>query len=332
MRQLIVLGVLIGVGAAMYVPTGHLQGQQQEAKELDIRFIPGLKRDPLNPGSSAFVATAAGSMYSNMYLLIGGGRHSVALATDDGVVLVDTKLPGWGQSLLDEIGLVTDHPVTMIINTSPLGAGSNAELPTAVDILAHENTRAEMARMDAFKRENARFLPNKTYHDTMSIPLKTVGELNGTNRVDLYHFGPAHSSGDTVVVFPSFGVALLGDLFPAKAVPVIDTERGGSAVAFPETLAKAVAGLRAVEKDIDILVPGRAIPPGRLILRWLTLNDLEEYADFNRDFLTAVKEAMSAGKTVDEAFATLTLPDKYEDYDLENARAYVEAIYAELQQ
>ena len=44
------------------------------------------------------------------------------------------------------------------------------------------------------------------------------------------------------------------------------------------------------------------------------------------------EQPIYAVMTVDEAFATLMLPDKYEDYDLENARAYIEAIYAELQQ
>jgi hypothetical protein len=54
----------------------------------------------------------------------------------------------------------------------------------------------------------------------------------------LFHFGPAHSDGDLVAVFPSFGVAHLDELFPDKVVPTIDTGNGGSALAFPDTLAR----------------------------------------------------------------------------------------------
>ena len=62
----------------------------------------------------------------------------------------------------------------------------------------------------------------------------------------------------------------------------------------------------------------------------MTWNDLQEYADFNRDFLAAVRDAISAGKTADEAAATLRLPDRYKDYDMQQAKPNVQAIYAEL--
>ena len=45
----------------------------------------------------------------NLYLLSGGGGNSAAFITDLGVVLVDTKLAGWGQPLLDKLKTVTDQ-------------------------------------------------------------------------------------------------------------------------------------------------------------------------------------------------------------------------------
>jgi hypothetical protein len=62
-------------------------------------------------------------------------------------------------------------------------------------------------------------------------------------------------------------------------------------------------------------------------MRW---SDVQEYADFNRDFLAAVQEARQAGKTVDEATATLRLSEKYKAYDMQRAKTNVEAIYSEL--
>ena len=46
----------------------------------------------------------------------------------------------------------------------------------------------------------------------------------------------------------------------------------------------------------------------------MTPNDLKEYADFNRDFLNAVREGKKAGKTVDEIAAAFTIPSKYVGY------------------
>jgi len=36
---------------------------------------------------------------------------------------------------------------------------------------------------------------------------------SGQNRVELFNFGPAHTSGDTIVVFPAARTAHFADLF-----------------------------------------------------------------------------------------------------------------------
>ena len=67
----------------------------------------------------------------------------------DGVVVVDTKNPGWGQPILDKIKELTPKPVTTIINTHTHGdhVSGNVEFPASVDIVTHENTTANMERM-----------------------------------------------------------------------------------------------------------------------------------------------------------------------------------------
>lgn len=308
------LGTLIAVGA-LSLAAAAAHGEQQEPKVVRI--------DTLN-------------VRDTLYHLSGGGGNALAFIDEDsgGVVLVDTKLSGWSGPIRDALEAVTDLPVTTIINTHAHGdhTGSNVEFPTAVQIVAHENTKANMAWMDAYKGANARFLPDKTFGEKVSL-------LDGVNRIDLYYFGPAHTNGDTVVVFPAKGVAHVGDLFPSKATPVIDTINGGSASAYPETLARAVAGITGVNR----VITGHTPPPstyagaGRRLLpsptpppRWMTWKDFVEYADFTRDFLAAVRDAIGAGKSVDEAVATLKLPERYKDYGMEHAKANVEAIYKEL--
>ena len=63
----------------------------------------------------------------------------------NGITVVDTKNPGWGQPILDKIKELTPKPVTLIINTHTHGdhVSGNVEFPATVDIVVHENTAAQ---------------------------------------------------------------------------------------------------------------------------------------------------------------------------------------------
>jgi cyclase len=258
----------------------------------------------------------------NLYLVSGGGGNSLMMTGDDGVTLVDVKLAGRGQSLAEIASSISDQPVTTVIYTHAHldHIGGARELGAPGRIIAHENTKAIMERMEAFKGAASKSLPGTTFKDKLSL-----GE--GRDRIDLYYFGAGHTNGDIVVVFPGKRIAYVGDLFPGKSAPVIDTASGGSGVAWPQTLARVLAEL----KDIPRIIPGHAVsPPGSPLGRWITMADLQEYAGFTRDFLAAVQEAFKAGKTVDEAASGLKMAERYAGYDLTGARASVQAIYEEL--
>ena len=222
MRKLLVGALLLVVGAELTLPTEARAQTAQEpktAKSLQIIYIAGAKFAADDPLRSSV-------MFSSLYLLGGAGSHSVALAGDDAIALVDTKGLGWGEALRVKAGLTTDVPIELIFNTSPRAGGANAEFPDAKMIVAHENTKALMAKTAAFSGANAKGLPTKTFTDTLSVPFKVPGETVGKT-IDSYHFGAGYSAGDTIVVFPTYGVAVFGDLFPGKQVPAIDLENGG---------------------------------------------------------------------------------------------------------
>ena len=272
-----------------------------------------------------------------LYIITGGrgsGEQAISgnttvFITDTGVVLVDTKYPGYGKAILDQVKSVTNKPVTMIINTHTHAdhTSGNSEFPKSVDIVAHENTRTNMSRMDEFKGANDAFMPKKTFKDRMSL-------LAGKDRIDLYYFGAGHTNGDAVIVFPALRTAVMGDLFARKWAPLVDANNGGSAVAFPSTLAKAVNGI----KDVDTVITGHStttLGSGRNmafvrsnpVMKW---GDLQEYADFTRDLVAAAQAAMKAGKNVDDAVNSLKLPDRYKDYNTANLKADVQRVYDEL--
>ncbi|MCH7748191.1 MAG: MBL fold metallo-hydrolase [Acidobacteria bacterium] len=259
----------------------------------------------------------------NLYVISGGGGHTAALVTEThGVVLVDTKLAGWGHSILEAVQAITDQPVTMIINTHTHGdhVGGNADFPATVEVIAHEHAAARMARMDAFGGAGAEFLPDRTFGDTLTL-------FDGRDQIDLHYVGAGHTDGDIVVVFPALGVAHLGDLFAVKGTPIIDVSNGGSGVAYPDTLDRALATIDGVRR----VIPGHITPPaGSPIRGWTTWNDLREYARFNRDFLEAARASREAGQSVDEAVAALDLWARYPEYGMDRAAANMQAIYDEL--
>jgi glyoxylase-like metal-dependent hydrolase (beta-lactamase superfamily II) len=130
---------------------------------------------------------------------------------------------------------------------------------------------------------------------------------------------PAHTNGDTFVVFRALKVMHAGDVFAGKGTPFMDRNNGGNGVTYPETIARAAAGI----KDVDTVIPGHSAVT--------TFAAFVEFGEFNKAFLTAMQDAKKAGKTAEQAAAELKLPEKFKDYNVGRAKVNAEAIYADLQ-
>jgi glyoxylase-like metal-dependent hydrolase (beta-lactamase superfamily II) len=266
----------------------------------------------------------------NLFVLRGGGGNTAVFVMANGVTVVDTKNPGWGQPLIDKIRELTPKPVTTIINTHTHGdhVSGNVEFPATVEVVTHANTAANMQKMapvtgfaqpatpppNIFTQNKGRGLPKRTFTDRM-----TLG--SGADQIDLHYFGRGHTNGDAWVLFPALRVVHAGDIFSGKNVPLIDANNGGSAVEIPNTLAKAHAAL----KNVDTIITGHSTQ--------MTMNDLAEYVQFNRDFLTAMQEAKKAGRSVEETAKGWTIPAKYTGYAAPQAmrvEANVRTAFSEL--
>jgi len=249
----------------------------------------------------------------NLYVLNalaeGGGGNSTAFVTAAGVVLVDTKNPGWGQPLLDAIKTVTDKPVTTIINTHTHGdhVSGNVEFADNVQIIAHENTAANMKQMrpnstaapnpnppNIFRDHNGKGLPKRTFSDKL-----TLGR--GAEQIDLMYFGRAHTNGDAVVFFPAHRVLHVADVFPGRELPIMDSNNGGTGVGYADTLTRLSA---FAEKNADVLVNGHNEMT-------TTDADLKAYIQFIRGYVKDVQSGKAAGRTVDEVAAAWKPPAGY---------------------
>jgi cyclase len=223
----------------------------------------------------------------NLYVIPGAGGNTTVFVASSGVVLVDTKLADNGQAILNQVQTVSDKPVSMIINTHvhPDHNGSNDFLKTArptVEVVTHENTGKWV---DANPRSTPAMKPDRTFDDTL-----TIGR--GKDQIDLYYYGPAHTNGDAFVVFRALRAMCIGDVMAWKMAPLIDPATGGSVIALPDTLEKAMKGI----KNVDTVIEGHGD-----VNTWAGLRD---YTRFNRALLDAAKAGLGK-QTAEEVAATL---------------------------
>jgi glyoxylase-like metal-dependent hydrolase (beta-lactamase superfamily II) len=303
MKRTLVLGTLVLVGALSVA----VAAVQQPAARGGGRG-PGAAATARPPSADQLVVDR---LRDNLFVVRpapksgASGGNTAVLVMANGVLLVDTKVPGWGQPLIAKVKEITDKPIVTVINTHTHydHVGGNVDFARNVEFVTHENTAALMKEMnevygrpntatDVFRVSKGHGLPTRTFRDRL-----TVG--SGNDRVDLYYFGRAHTSGDAFVVFPAARVLHTGDAFPNKGAPIMDINNGGSALEFADTLAK-VAAL----SNIDTVITGHAAAT-------MTLADVKEFSDFNRAFVDAVRAAKKAGQSIDDVVKTWKVPERF---------------------
>jgi len=184
--------------------------------------------------------------------------------------------------------------VSMIINTHvhPDHNGSNDYFKVArptIEVVAHENTNKWVK---ANPRANPATLPDRTFTDKT-----TLGK--GKDRIDLYYFGAGHTNGDAFVVFPAVRAMCIGDLMAWNMAPLIDPATGGSVIALPDTLEKAMKGIR----NVELVIEGHG--------NVNTWDGLRAYTEFNRALLNTARAALASGKTPEQALDQLAANTKF---------------------
>jgi len=300
MNRLKTLGVLIGIGVLSVSAKAVQQGGgDKPTMTIEVQKL----KDNL------FVLSGKDSTGRD-----GGGNTAVFVQTN-GVTVVDTKNPGWGQPILAKIKELTNKPVTTIINTHTHGdhVSGNVAFPSSVQIVTHSNTRLNMDKMKIFGESKGEGLPTRTFADYAALG-------DGPDRVELRYFGRGHTNGDAWVFFPALRVVHAGDIFPGKQVPILDGNNGGSGFDMPRTVGKAHASLG----DVDTIITGHSTV--------MKPADLKEWAEFNDDFLAAVREGKAAGSTAVQIASAWTVPAKYQGYtvDPKRVQSNVDVIFKEL--
>src|SRR5437773_1233831 len=224
----------------------------------------------------------------------GAGGNSTIIIGKTGVIVVDAKQTEAGaKDLLAEIAKITPKPVTTAIITHSDGDHVNGlvAFPSGIKIIAHENNKKEQeAALAAGGRgaPPADRLPNQVVART-----KEAMTIDGV-KIELYHFAPAHTSGDLVVFLPDQKVVSTGDLIVTNRAddnPNIHFEKNGSTAGWLES----VKGMIALNADTYISGHGDLV----------TKADLQRKLAATTERRNKIAAMVKQGKTLEEIKAAL---------------------------
>ena len=167
-----------------------------------------------------------------VYALFGAGGNIGVSTGDDATVLIDDQFAPLTPKILAAVAKLSPHPVKFLINTHWHGdhTGGNANLGNAdVLIIAQDNVRTRMAS-DQFIALMKRTVPAspKAALPVVTFDSTTTLHLNGED-IRAVHVAPAHTDGDSLIVFTRANVIHMGDTYFAGGYPIVDLSSGGSA-------------------------------------------------------------------------------------------------------
>jgi cyclase len=240
------------------------------------------------------VEVKAEKLAEGVHMLTGAGGNLGVSSGADGIFLVDDQYAPLTPKIKAALAAISDKPLRFVLNTHWHGdhTGGNENLAgTGALIVAHDNVRKRMS-VDQFIEMFGRTVPASP---ALALPVVTFTDavtfhLNG-DEIQAFHVAPAHTDGDTIVVFRKANVVHMGDTFFNGLYPFIDLSSGGS---LEGVIAAADRVLGAIDDDTRI-IPGHG-PAGRKA-------DLKAFRDVLAGIRDKVKPMVAAGKTLAEVQA-----------------------------
>ena len=187
----------------------------------------------------------------NIYVAEGGGGNSTIVIGQNGVIVVDAKnREPDGKKLVDEVGKLTNKPITTVILThsDPDHVRGLAGFPKGLTIIAHENDKKEIE--EELARGGAQAPPKEYLPNKVVTQARESMTIEGV-RMTLIHIAPAHTTGDLAVYLPDAKVVASGDLI-GDGDPGIHLFKNGSSEGWIQFVA-VLADL-----DADTFVRGHA--------------------------------------------------------------------------
>lgn len=198
----------------------------------------------------------------------------------DGVLVINAgPTTRVARALHQAISKITQQPIKWVVNVnsqSHYWLGNDYFKQKGIPTLAHAEAVRLMSDMGAGQLQSTQaLLKDKAEGTALALPSDTIAtkrELRvGKTKVQLLHFGPAHTAGDLVVWLPEQKVLFTGDIvFTQRILGVIPVgNSGGWVKAFDQAMALKPR----------IIVPGHGKP-----------TDIKTATKDTRDYLASLRD------------------------------------------
>ncbi len=304
--------------SALAIFTGVIAGAQEEA-ELTLKQL--LERFNWNFETTEVTSQEIGE---GLHVLFGVGGNIAVSVGEQGVLIVDNMFPEMIPKVEAAIRELGGGGIDFAINTHwhfDHAEGNLAVGPAGTWIIAHEQSAAMMAEDNPINLVIAKYRqqayppdarPAITYDDLMRF------HFNG-DQIDLVHVGPAHTAGDTAVIFRKHNAVHFGDVFNNAGYPFIDVDSGGG-----------IDGMiRFCEAVLDEIGPSGIVIPGHGPVTDAAA--LRGYIDMLSTVRTRVAAMMADGKSLLEVIASRPTADLDAIYGPElQSLGFVDRVYTSL--
>ena len=232
----------------------------------------------------------------DFFLLIGRGGNSLAVRTDAGLVLVDTKLmyAAAYEELTSAVHSRTgqERPILtfMTHHHADHSGGNTFALQDGSRLIAQENAAETLQDYVSRIAPVNPAQPNETF-------ARRFSETVGGKSIIAYYWGAGHTNGDIAIHFPDAGVLAVGDMVYGNGELAVDYVDGqGSLLGMLERLTDILA------LDFQILVPGH----GDTVL---TREEVVVYRDRLARLVNRGKDAVRRGVGVEGLRAAMRSDD-----------------------
>ena len=249
------------------------------------------------------------------------GSNSAVLITDDGVLVVDTRMhPDDAELLLAEIRTLTDAPIRYVVTSQFHGdhyMGNVVFAREGATFVAHTDTKSVIEERFEYEVENRPFavrgqdpdkveliLPDILFNDRLSLKL-------GERTVELMYLGAGQNRGDTLIYFPHAKALHTGGVFHNQS---------WANTSYTPSFEGWIDVLTAMKDlDADTYIP----PHGPLA----TAQDLDAFTQFIGELNAGVSAAVNEGVPLEEMLQILTFEQYSEWRGYERREGNLTAMY-----
>jgi cyclase len=254
-----------------------------------ITLAAGVARGQQQDFSKVTIKTT--KLTDSVYMLEGSGGNIGVSIGEDGVIVIDDQFAPLTGKIQEAIAKLTPKPIKFVINThwhlDHVGGNENLGTAGAV-IVAHDNVRKRMSTegfIEALKMKvppsPPKALPIVTF--TTDVTLHFNGE-----DIHVIHVDPAHTDGDSIIVFPKAKVVHMGDCYMTISYPFVDLSSGGNFDGFVAAASKVVG----MTDESFKVIPGHGPLSNRA--------ELKGWQDMLVEIRALVKKQADAGKSLED--------------------------------